>query len=110
MSNFFWLIIIFRLATSLRYVQLMMSPKRFDYSSIRQYRYGNRPNYRTGDDIVTLPKITGTVIDHMTIPVMLSNNYRYSNWQNYRTGNAIVTLCIITGMVIGQVTIPVMLS
>jgi hypothetical protein len=58
---------------------------------------------------MTLRKIIGTVIGHMTKPVMLSNNYRYGNWQNYRTGNAIVTLCIITGTVIGQVTVPVML-
>jgi hypothetical protein len=49
--QFFLLIIIFHLATSLRYVRLMMSPERFDYSSIRHY---TGTVIRTGNDIMTL--------------------------------------------------------
>jgi hypothetical protein len=34
--------------------------------------HGNWPSYHTGKDIVTLRKITGTVIGQITIPVMTS--------------------------------------
>ena len=39
---------------------------------MKDYWYGNWPNYRTGNDIVTLQKITGMVIGQMTVPVLSS--------------------------------------
>ena len=66
---FFSLIIIFHLATSLRYAHLM-SPKRCD--TLKDYRYGNRPYDNTGNAIVTHRTIIGMVINKITVPVMPS--------------------------------------
>ncbi len=54
-------------------------------------RYNNLPNYCTSNDIVTLQKITGTVIGQVTVPVMTLWHFN-----------------VITGTVIGKITVPVM--
>ncbi len=63
--HFFLLIILFRLATSLRCCTLD-EPQNFTY-----YRYGNFADYRTGNAIMKSWNITGTVIGQVTVPVML---------------------------------------